>query len=119
MTQMTLTPIRFEDSLWEGHLTAANEPRIKVEYLGEQLPNVELRPDGDGWALRIPVPRAALSEGVHCILIADAVTGDKLGDFTVIAGSFAADDLRAEVALLRAELDMLKRAFRRSQTSEP
>ena len=36
-----------------------------------------------------------------------------LGSFTLIAGEALGDDLRAEVSLLRAELDMLKRAFRR------
>ncbi len=117
MTQISLTPIRFENALWEGHVTSDSLPQIEVSYLGHPLTDVELAPDQDGWALRIPVPAVALSEGVHCILIRDETTGQKLGDFTIIAGSPAADDLRAEVALLRAELDMLKRAFRRSQVS--
>ena len=46
-------------------------------------------------------------------MIIDADANVKLGDFTLIAGEPLADDLRAEVELLRAELDMLKRAFRR------
>jgi hypothetical protein len=36
-----------------------------------------------------------------------------LEKFTLIAGDVLGDDIRAEVDLLRAELDMLKRAFRR------
>lgn len=117
MTQTSLTPIRFENAVWEGHLNSESTPQVEVQYLGEQLPDVELIPDDEGWVLRIPVPSSAVSEGVQCFLIRDTITGEKLGDFTVIAGSPAADDLRAEVALLRAELDMLKRAFRRSQAS--
>ncbi len=118
MAQTTLTPIRFEDAVWEGHLTSDAQPQIEALYLGEPLPEVDLSPADGGWALRIPVPRAVMSDGVHCIVIRDRVTGRKLGDFTVIAGAPAADDLRAELALLRAELDLLKRAFRRSQVTE-
>ncbi len=114
MTQTTLTPTRFENATWEGHITADAEPGIEAHYLGEQIGDIELSPNGDGWTLRVPVPMAALSDGVHCILIHDAKANQKLGDFTIIAGAPAAEDLRAEVALLRAELDMLKRAFRRS-----
>ena len=39
--------------------------------------------------------------------------GTKLGHFSIIAGEALGEDLHAEVELLRAELDMLKRAFRR------
>jgi len=46
-------------------------------------------------------------------LVEDGKTGGKLGSFTVIAGEALGDDIRAEMDLLRAELDMLKRAFRR------
>lgn len=113
MTHPTLlTCTRFEDGIWHGHIQAATEPRVEVRYHGNALEGVELSASGDGWSLSVPVPRAALSEGVHSFVIVDTAATQKLGDFTVIAGSPAADDLRAEIALLRAELDMLKRAFR-------
>lgn len=113
MTQTTLTFIRFENGSWQGHIQASSEPILEVSYQGETLNNVDLSPAKDGWDLRIQVPVAALSEGVHTFVIADAANAEKLGHFTVISGEPAADDLRAEVDLLRAELDMLKRAFRR------
>ena len=118
MTKTSLTPIRFENAIWEGHLTGDTSPQVEAQYLGEYLPDVEINRAADGWVLSVPVPVTALSEGVHCVVIRDLLTGQKLGDFTIIAGSPSADDLRAEVALLRAELDMLKRAFRRSQTPQ-
>jgi hypothetical protein len=40
-------------------------------------------------------------------------TGEKIGDFTVIAGEKLAGDLRAEIAQLRAELDLVKTVVRR------
>ncbi|WP_037313257.1 hypothetical protein [Ruegeria halocynthiae] len=118
MTHPTLTPIRFENGIWLGHLQAQTEPRVEVHLLGNTLDNIGLTPSDNGWELSIPVPASALSDGVHCFVIVDANTAQKLGDFTIIAGAPAADDLRAEVELLRAELDLLKRAFRRAQTRD-
>ncbi len=118
MIETTLTPTRFENAIWQAYVTSDQKPQIEAIYLGEPLPDVELIQNGDGWTLRVPVPKVALSDGVHCVVIRDAAANRKLGDFTIIAGNPAAEDLRAEVALLRAELDMLKRAFRRSNTSD-
>ena len=50
---------------------------------------------------------------VQTFLIRSKPTGETLAHFTVITGVAMEDDMRAEVDLLRAELDMLKRAFRR------
>ena len=36
-----------------------------------------------------------------------------LASFSIVAGDALAEDIRAELSLLRAELDMLKKAFRR------
>ncbi len=113
MTSPTLTQTSFENGIWQAHIQADTEPRIEVRYLNEIVDGVAVTSVQTGWSLRVPVPASALSEGVHCFVILDTDTGQKLADFTVIAGAPAADDLRAEVELLRAELDMLKRAFRR------
>jgi hypothetical protein len=50
---------------------------------------------------------------VQTFLIRNRDTGETMQHFTVITGVAMEDDLRAEVDLLRSELDMLKRAFRR------
>jgi hypothetical protein len=65
------------------------------------------------WLVQVPVPAELLSEGVQTFLIRNMATGEKLQHFTIITGVAMEDDLRAEVELLRAELDLLKRAFRR------
>lgn len=113
MTHAKLVPIRFENALWEGQLTAASEPRVEARYLGEVLPGVEVTPNDAGWMLRVPVPPALLSDGVHCVTIWDCERQSKLGDFSVISGAPASGDIRTELELLRAELDMLKRVVRR------
>jgi hypothetical protein len=119
MSDLTLTNIHLRNGLWEGHISGAADtgerPDIRVTYQDQPVDSVALQ-EGDGvgaWTLTIPVPIHAVADGVHSFLIFDGATDTKLGDFTLLAGEAMADDIRAEMELLRAELDMLKRAFRR------
>ncbi len=116
---LTLTRTRLLEGVWEGVLSVATsgnfQPEVRVTHLEKPLEGVELRenPDGESWALRVPIPPEALSDGVQTFLIEDARTGARLGSFALLAGDALDEDIRAEIDLLRAELDMLKRAFRR------
>ena len=69
--------------------------------------------DGSGWSLRIEVPAYAIADGVQTFLINDAESQEMIGEFTIIAGEELSYDIRTEISLLREELDLLKRAFRR------
>lgn len=117
MAEAKLVKTRLRSGVWEGVLSAVSgQPLLEVWHLEAQVPGTSVteitdRP-GD-WAVRVPIPAEVLSEGVQTFLIRDAVSGDKLGHFTIITGVAMEDDIRAELDLLRAELDMLKRAFRR------
>lgn len=119
MSDLTLTKIRLLNRRWEGRLTGAPAggppPDIRVTYLDHPVEAVEMsEADEPGaWTLTVTIPDEAVADGVHCFLILDGASGTKLGDFALMAGEAISDDLRAEVELLRAELDMLKRAFRR------
>ncbi|TDK46845.1 hypothetical protein [Antarcticimicrobium luteum] len=119
MSDLTLTKIRLRNRRWEGRLTGAPaggpRPEIAVTYLDTPVTGVVLSegPEAGSWDLIVTIPDEAVTDGVHCFVILDAASGAKLSDFAVIAGEAITDDLRAEVELLRAELDMLKRAFRR------
>lgn len=119
MSNLTLTKIRFRNGIWEGRISGASasgaRPGITVMFQDQPVGGVTLnegQSEGD-WLVAIPVPAEALADGVQTFVIFDDAAGTRLGDFTLIAGEAVADDLRAEVELLRAELDMLKRAFRR------
>lgn len=114
MTHSTLTPVLFENGIWMGHVQGETEPAVHVRYRDQILEGVTVSAADSGWDLHIQVPTSALSDGVHCFIILDAATTEKLGEFTIIAGSPASEDLRAQIDLLRAELDMLKRSFRRT-----
>lgn len=118
MSQLILTKTRLFEGTWEGVLSyeggTGPEPSVEVSYLEKPVDGVAISTaDDNTWALRIPLPAAAMSDGTHTVLIENAATGEGLDKITFIAGEALADDLRAEIDLLRAELDMLKRAFRR------
>jgi hypothetical protein len=118
MSHFTVTKTRIHAGIWEGAITASGPdsaaPRIEVTHLEKPLSSFALSKDGDGrWALRIAIPPEFLSDGVQVFVISDKASGEKLDSFTIITGEPLEDDIRAEVDLLRAELDMLKRAFRR------
>ena len=117
MTQISLTQTRIRAGLWEGILSGpAEPPALEVLLLDAALSGLSVTPvpeqPGD-WAVRIAIPSEVLSDGVQTFVIRDKTDGAKLGHFTIITGIAMEGDLRAEVDLLRAELDMLKRAFRR------
>jgi hypothetical protein len=117
MADLILTKTRIRAGVWEGVLTGAGAaPALQVILQDAVLDGVTLTPvEGRAGehAVRVPIPAEVLSEGVQTFILRDQTSGEKLGHFTVITGVALEDDIRAEIDLLRAELDMLKRAFRR------
>ncbi|HKL45580.1 MAG TPA: hypothetical protein VJ906_05000 [Roseovarius sp.] len=119
MTTLILTKTRLYEGVWEGVLTREGEgnyqPEIEVTHLQKELSGVEVteHPDQDMWLLRVPIPAELIADGVQTFLIRDRKTGDTLNSFALLSGDALSYDIRAEVILLREELDMLKRAFRR------
>ena len=123
---MTLTRMRLAEGVWEGLLSArdASAPRLLLRHKDELVGEPETVEAGEGpggtanWLVRFRVPVDRLSDGVQTFVIEDATTGDALAHETVVAGEVLDEDIRAEVSLLRAEIDMLKRAFRRHCSEE-
>lgn len=119
MSDFRLTKTRFVEGVWVGLVTRTGDeglpPEIEVTHLGQPLDKVSLREgEGDGeWVLRIALPPSVLTDGVQTVLISDARSGEVLGKVGLICGDALDEDIRAEMDLLRAELDLLKRAFRR------
>lgn len=120
MTDVTLTRSRIQAGVWEGILQAEGEaqyfPELDVSHHDDAIDGLILQQAGEDpntWSVRFPIPVERLSDGVQTFVISDRKTGDRLESFTVISGEPLDDDIRAEIALLRAELDLLKRAFRR------
>jgi hypothetical protein len=112
----TLTQTRIAQGWWEGRLEGAGDapPAAEARHQDRPLPGLAAAavPGAPGaWTLRLPIPADILSDGVQTVIL--TLDGAVLGQITLIAGLPPDEDLRAELALLRAELDLLKRAFRR------
>jgi hypothetical protein len=118
MATISLTETRITAGVWQGVLTRSGEagwqPVIKVTHQEVVLGGHTVEETGPGvWLVKVPIPAERIGDGVQTFVISDAPTGQKLASFALVAGEPLAEDLRAEIDLLRAELDMLKRAFRR------
>lgn len=117
MSTLTLTPTKMRRAVWEGIISNSQSgvPQISVTHHDKPVPDFKLTENKDEnlWLLQIPVPEDAIADGVQTFIISDMMDGTQLGHFTLIAGEALGDDIRVEMELLRAELDMLKRAFRR------
>lgn len=119
MSHFTLTKTSLFEGVWQGVLESDaqinDQPNIQVTHLEKAISGVQLakNTEADHWVLRIPIPPEHLSDGVQVFLISDVKSGETLGSFSVLAGEALGDDIRSEITLLREELDMLKRAFRR------
>ena len=116
MTNMTLTKTRIQAGYYEGVLMGGADPKLGAYLEGQPVDALSVTRDegaADTWTVRLAIPAAALSDGVQTFLITDTETGETLDSFTIITGEPLSDDLRGEIDLLSAELDMLKRAFRR------
>lgn len=118
MPDVTLTKTHILEGAWRGILTLDDggdwQPGVVVQHEGKPIDGVIITPlDGQSWEIRVPIPPETIADGLQTYVITDAGSGAKLDSFALLAGEALAHDLRAEIDLLRAELDMLKRAFRR------
>lgn len=118
MTTYTLTKTRLTAGTYEGVLTGAGAdapPDLRLTHQATPIVGLQVIPlDAAGqFGVRAPIPVELISDGVQTFVISDAATGVTLDSFAILAGEALSEDIRAEMELLRAELDMLKRAFRR------
>lgn len=109
---MKCEPGRIAGGVWEAVVTAAEPPVIEALHGGRAIEGVSVTPAGSGrYSLRVPIPDWVLNEGVQSILVQAGAA--RLAVITLVAGEPMDEDIRAELSLLRAELDLLKRAFQR------
>lgn len=105
------------DGVWTVVLTTpahtGNDAPFAAEiwHDGRILPGLAVTEVAGKVTTRFRLPPGILSQGVQVLVLTDAA-GRDLSRLVLIAGQPAEDDLRGEIALLRAELDLLKQAFR-------
>lgn len=116
MSVLSLTKSKISAGIWQGVVTGSDRtPRLSVTHLNREVPGLtvmETKDDG-AWLVQVPIPVEMVADGVQTLVMSEEETGYTLGKVSLIAGEPLEEDLRAEVDLLRAELDVLKRAFRR------
>lgn len=116
MTEVTLTKTEMVSGVWQGLLTGtATMPQLSLTHLNREVPGIKVMEANqeNTWLVQVPIPAELIADGVQTLVVSDEETGAKLQSISLIAGEALDEDLRAEIDLLRAELDMLKRAFRR------
>ena len=117
---IVLTKLRLVEGVWHGSLKhygreADWKPNIDVTHLDSSVDGVGVEEDRveETWRVSVPIPLDRIADGVQTFVIRDRNADVLLGSFSIVAGDALAEDIRAEMSLLRAELDMLKKAFRR------
>lgn len=115
-----LSKKRITNGVYEGVYKAKKgdtaAPSLELKHLGETIGEVfadQLDAQENTWLIRCKIPADTISDGVQTFLICKTGDDIKLDSFSIAAGEPLDDDLRNEISLLREELDMLKRAFRR------
>lgn len=110
MTQMVRSRLR--DGIWEAEFKDAGM-ELTVSLNGAPLDDVVVkRVDARVVSVSVPIPADRLSEGVHSFNVCGP-DDLRIGGFTIAAGDVVANDLLSELELVKAELDLLKKAFRR------
>ncbi|MGB1426130.1 MAG: hypothetical protein ACPG6T_06550 [Paracoccaceae bacterium] len=117
---LEITQIKFSHGVWQGLISGAapgtdHLPKFDVTLHEEPVDAVQVirTQDTDELHLQITIPPSAVGSGVHSFVITEHQSLDVLARFTLIGGDLAEQDLRAEIDILKAELELLKRAFRR------
>lgn len=105
------------DGVWSGILFGAAKgkkaPALEAVLEGAVLDGLEVTPRASmlsAWDVRLTLGAGFIQDGSSCVVFRLAEV--ELASFSVQAGPVTEGDQAAELALLRAELDMLKRAFR-------
>lgn len=110
--------------VWQGLLTCDQAPgRLLLVHLGDRVAEARVSPEGTGqWRVEVAIPSNRLADGVQAFLLLEdggaagmpLQSGARhLGSLTLVAGEMLDDDLRAELNLMRSELDLLKKELRR------
>jgi hypothetical protein len=116
MEPESLTRVRLSGGRYEGLLTAADGAGVEAVVEGRVIATASVSQDPDranNWRVALDLPAEVIGEGVKVIVLRSVATGEILDRITLMSGAPLDEDIRAELALLRDELEMLKRAFRR------
>lgn len=108
---------RIEHGRWEAELEIQNAetPVVELIHRGECIAEAPARSaDGQGrWQVSLDLPAHLMSDRTQTCLVRLKGQPEVIGRFAILAGEALEGDIFAELEALRAELDLLGRAFRR------
>ncbi len=113
-----------KSGIWQGILRREVPPgRLLLVHMGSRVAEARATAQDDGsWRIAAAIPAQKLSDGVQTfLLLEDQGEGAEppqagaahLASMSIIAGELLDEDLRAELNLMRSELDLLKKELRR------
>ena len=122
---LRIEPTRFAEGIWRALLSQPSDlkappPKIDVLLQGRLIRDVRVDPLNmeNCYELSVPIPPEAVGFGTYMLLIVEQGSSKVLSRIVLSGGDLNGEDLRAEMAELRAEIDLLKRLFRASCKSE-
>ncbi|MEL6582622.1 MAG: hypothetical protein AAFQ36_02215 [Pseudomonadota bacterium] len=95
----------------------ASAPLLELLARGEVVAVADPQPiesETDHFSFRFEVPGKVLTDGVLTLIVRAEGASEGLASVPVAVGEALDGDILAELDLLRAELDMLKKAFRQN-----
>ena len=121
---LRIEPTRFAEGIWRALLSQPSDlkappPKIEVLLQGSPIRGVRVDPLNmeNCYELSVPIPPEAIGSGTYMLLIVEQGSSKVLARIVLSGGDLNGEDLRAEMAELRAEIDLLKRLFRASRKS--
>ena len=121
---LRIEPTRFAEGIWRALLSQPSDlkappPKIDVLLQGRPIRGVRVDPLNmeNCYELSVPIPPEAIGSGTYMLLIVEQGSSKVLARIVPSGGDLNGEDLRAEMAELRAEIDLLKRLFRASRKS--
>lgn len=114
-----------EGGVWHGWLSGTALPalpaRLALVLRGAVVGLADAEAAPDGWMIRATLPGSVIASGAQTLLLlADEGEGDappqpgavQLGALSLLAGRLMDGEVLAEIARLRAEMEVLKQAMR-------
>ena len=117
---LSLTEIEFRGVIWTGQVEGLDEhvetmPEFRLLLRGEEISRLSPSYDvaSERFELKVPIPSTAVGNGSNSLVVCSSENDDILAKIHVVAGNILDHEIVAELQILREELDLLKKAFRR------
>lgn len=114
---MKLSHAQLQNGIWTAQLTdSPQRPALDLRIGDQKLQSFDLTelPGGKGnWDLKVELPGSLISDDTGLLTVIDLASGNVIGMLQISAGQPQPDDLAAEVARLRQELEVVKEVIRK------